>query len=266
MNPKIKTFEINSLEELEEKLEEYKKSKVKILLKEGIFIMEELVYFDQEQYNKFEYVVEFAEGFFYALSREVIEDIEKKCLEKKVKLIGIYIDDEKNCKLLETNFFKEEYKEEIFFTYKNKIIIALFIFFSFLCINFIFYFFGIKIKDEIAEKEKELREIHQELKVLEKKNLEEKVEENIEKNIEKKGVYKVLVEIESAVEEGVKLEVLEWNNENIRLRGKANSLNAIYKLEKKLYKNFKELNNDYVKNQNNIYKFSLDFKTKEIDL
>lgn len=97
---------INSLDEFQELIIRYKRKKFKLFIGKELFIGESIEFFDEDIYNQFEYVVEFEEKFFFAISRELIEDILKRCLEEKVELEGIYLLDDFFSEILDKNFLR----------------------------------------------------------------------------------------------------------------------------------------------------------------
>ena len=126
INKKTKNEEIEKnvinlefLEDLEKDFnQDKKKLKTEIFLSDNLFIMEELTYFDEEQYNIFDYIVEFNSGYFFAVSREVIDDIIGKMKVQNIYLIGIYLSYEDIKEIQNINFMsldqrKEFIKEEI---------------------------------------------------------------------------------------------------------------------------------------------------------
>lgn len=262
---------INSLDEFQELIIKCKTKKIKLFIEKEMFIGESKEFYDKEIYNEFEYVVEFEERFFFAFSREMIEEILKKCLEEKIELEGIYLKDDTCPKILDKNFLKEEYKQEKrgFILQKKEIFYILGLSIVLLMVTIYFEFAKVKIQNKTQLVREELNFNYEKIKELEDFVTKNSLEKSIEKEESKKNYFNdikkvdiILNDIEKALEE-MSIEKIEINGEKIKITGSAYEIQEIYKFEKNLYGNFKDINNDFIKKDKNIYKFIFDFTIKE---
>ncbi|MGL6170203.1 MAG: hypothetical protein ACRC0K_03025 [Fusobacteriaceae bacterium] len=262
---------INSLDEFQELIPKYKGKSLKIFVEKGIFIGESKEFFDEEIYNEFEYVIDFEERYFFALSREIIEEILEKCSEEKIKLEGIYLIEEFSPEIINKNFLREEYKQEkkeIIFKKEEKIVTV--IIFGILLIIFIFsQIIKINIGKKVQLEKKQLNYTYEVINKLEEMFLKNSLENSLEKNefenlnfSDNKKVDAILNDIERALEK-INIESIEINDNKIKIKGSAKKLEEIYKFEKNLYENFENINNDFIKKENLYFKFIFDFTIKE---
>ena len=273
INKKTKNEEIEKnvinlefLEDLEKNFtQDKKKLKTEIFLSDNLFIMEELTYFDEEQYNIFDYIVEFNSGYFFAVSREVIDDIIGKMKVQNIYLIGIYLSYEDIKEIQNINFMsidqrKEFIKEEInYLKYIVLIIITL-------VIHLFFRGYNNKIIAKIDLIDKQ--HIALKTKIKENQNIilniEKKIEQQhtFEKNLMGRdtGVAKILNKIFNETIEDFFIESLTITKNQVAIVGSSSNLNAIYNFKKKLFnEGFKKINNDFIKNESGNILYKIDF-------
>ncbi len=273
INKKTKNEEIEKnvinlefLEDLEKNFtQDKKKLKTEIFLSDNLFIMEELTYFDEEQYNIFDYIVEFNSGYFFAVSREVIDDIIGKMKVQNIYLIGIYLSYEDIKEIQNINFMsidqrKEFIKEEInYLKYIVLIIITL-------VIHLFFRGYNNKIIAKIDLIDKQ--HIALKTKIKENQNIilniEKKIEQQhtFEKNLMGRdtGVTKILNKIFNETIEDFFIESLTITKNQVAIVGSSSNLNAIYNFKKKLFnEGFKKINNDFIKNESGNILYKIDF-------
>ncbi len=273
INKKTKNEEIEKnvinlefLEDLEKNFtQDKKKLKTEIFLSDNLFIMEELTYFDEEQYNIFDYIVEFNSGYFFAVSREVIDDIIGKMKVQNIYLIGIYLSCEDIKEIQNINFMsldqrKEFIKEEInYLKYIVLIIITL-------VIHLFFRGYNNKIIAKIDLIDKQ--HIALKTKIKENQNIilniEKKIEQQhtFEKNLMGRdtGVTKILNKIFNETIEDFFIESLTITKNQVAIVGSSSNLNAIYNFKKKLFnEGFKKINNDFIKNESGNILYKIDF-------
>ena len=273
INKKTKNEEIEKnvinlefLEDLEKNFtQDKKKLKTEIFLSDNLFIMEELTYFDEEQYNIFDYIVEFNSGYFFAVSREVIDDIIGKMKVQNIYLIGIYLSYEDIKEIQNINFMsldqrKEFIKEEInYLKYIVLIIITL-------VIHLFFRGYNNKIIAKIDLIDKQ--HIALKTKIKENQNIilniEKKIEQQhtFEKNLMGRdtGVTKILNKIFNETIEDFFIESLTITKNQVAIVGSSSNLNAVYNFKKKLFnEGFKKINNDFIKNESGNILYKIDF-------
>ena len=273
INKKTKNEEIEKnvinlefLEDLEKNFtQDKKKLKTEIFLSDNLFIMEELTYFDEEQYNIFDYIVEFNSGYFFAVSREVIDDIIGKMKVQNIYLIGIYLSYEDIKEIQNINFMsidqrKEFIKEEInYLKYIVLIIITL-------VIHLFFRGYNNKIIAKIDLIDKQ--HIALKTKIKENQNIILNIENNIEqqhtfeKNLMERdtGVAKILNKIFNETIEDFFIESLTITKNQVAIVGSSSNLNAVYNFKKKLFnEGFKKINNDFIKNESGNILYKIDF-------
>ena len=273
INKKTKNEEIEKnvinlefLEDLEKNFtQDKKKLKTEIFLSDNLFIMEELTYFDEEQYNIFDYIVEFNSGYFFAVSREVIDDIIGKMKVQNIYLIGIYLSCEDIKEIQNINFMsldqrKEFIKEEInYLKYIVLIIITL-------VIHLFFRGYNNKIIAKIDLIDKQ--HIALKTKIKENQNIilniEKKIEQQhtFEKNLMGRdtGVAKILNKIFNETIEDFFIESLTITKNQVAIVGSSSNLNAVYNFKKKLFnEGFKKINNDFIKNESGNILYKIDF-------
>jgi hypothetical protein len=273
INRKTKNEEIEKnvinlefLEDLEKNFtQDKKKLKTEIFLSDNLFIMEELTYFDEEQYNIFDYIVEFNSGYFFAVSREVIDDIIGKMKVQNIYLIGIYLSYEDIKEIQNINFMsidqrKEFIKEEInYLKYIVLIIITL-------VIHLFFRGYNNKIIAKIDLIDKQ--HIALKTKIKENQNIilniEKKIEQQhtFEKNLMGRdtGVAKILNKIFNETIEDFFIESLTITKNQVAIVGSSSNLNAVYNFKKKLFnEGFKKINNDFIKNESGNILYKIDF-------
>ena len=273
INKKTKNEEIEKnvinlefLEDLEKNFtQDKKKLKTEIFLSDNLFIMEELTYFDEEQYNIFDYIVEFNSGYFFAVSREVIDDIIGKMKVQNIYLIGIYLSYEDIKEIQNINFMsidqrKEFIKEEI--NYLKYIVLII--------ITLVIHLFFRGYNNKIIAKIDLIDKQHLALKTKIKENqniilnIEKKIEQQhtFEKNLMGRdtGVTKILNKIFNETIEDFFIESLTITKNQVAIVGSSSNLNAIYNFKKKLFnEGFKKINNDFIKNESGNILYKIDF-------
>lgn len=174
---------------------------------------------------------------------------------------------------LEYNFFLKEYSKElnksikkINFLYYSKFIL----FFEFIIFSCL-YFINLSISKKIQNSKIISNEIHQNLIILEQQH--EQILDfsldivNLNKliPIEKTKFSTLLKELNSFNFISLYIEKIEINFPLIRLYGTTKTLKELYLFEIYLEENnFINLNNDYIKNTQGIYNFTIDMNKKEM--
>ena len=227
--------------------------------------MEELTYFDEEQYNIFDYIVEFNSGYFFAVSREVIDDIIGKMKVQNIYLIGIYLSYEDIKEIQNINFMsldqrKEFIKEEI--NYLKYIVLII--------ITLVIHLFFKGYNNKIIAKIDLIDKQHLALKTKIKEN--QNIILNIENNIEQQhtfeknlmgrdtGVTKILNKIFNETIEDFFIESLTITKNQVAIVGSSSNLNAVYNFKNKLFnEGFKKINNDFIKNESGNILYKIDF-------
>ncbi|MGL5122628.1 MAG: hypothetical protein ACRC6K_00460 [Fusobacteriaceae bacterium] len=246
-----------------------------IIFENSYFFIDKINLFDENEYNLYEYVVKYDESNFYALPRTLVNNIFQFVRDNNITLVGIYSSSLFNRfeDSLEHNFFLKEYSKELNPSSKNTYWFFYFKFiliFEIIVVSF-FYFINSNILKKIQNTQIIFNNLQQNLLILEHKNnevLDFSLDIEILKNLipdEKIKFSLLLKEISSFNFLSLYIDKIEISFPLIKLYGSTQNLQELYLFEKYLEQNnFQNLNNDYIKNTQGIYLFTIDMSKKEV--
>lgn len=249
-----------------------KDSKIKITLDGELFVFNNLSKFDEIQYNIFDYIVLKIEGYYFALNRDFMIIIVNLCKQHNLFLseVSPNFDNFHGEKLLfenKVNFFTPEYtnlfipKTKYKFKFKKSYLLGFFpLIFSFTLFVFNYNYSKkiFNINEKIVLKQKNIRKYEEEFNSLKEIKSNRKIFEKYLDNTTPR-IISILNSINNSSNKKIFYKKIEIEKSKIKIIGNSFSLAELFKLERELEKNgFYNINNDFIKNNESYFEFSID--------